>query len=43
MEQEPLVDGFSSEEEFKEEEIYVKDERTTEAKTIGKEEIRYKV
>jgi hypothetical protein len=29
MEQEPLVDGFSSEEEFKEEEIYIKDERIT--------------
>lgn len=43
MEQEPLLDGFSSDEEFKEEEIYVHEEPSTETAPIAREEVRFKV
>lgn len=43
MEPEPLVDGFSSDEEFKEEEIYVHGEQGATTAPTVKEEVRYRV
>lgn len=43
MKQEQLVDGFSSEDEFRQEEIFVQDRPTAEAGHSHKEEVRYVV
>ncbi len=40
---EQIVDGFSSDEEFKEEEIMVHEKRSSEAHIVMREEVKYKI